>query len=232
MPFVVSFLSSARTPEFVRSVTVKAAQRGADSFTLALAQKYRKDPAAKPLWAEMGTPPQRGVRGGGTEAGCQRAKVAAKEAERARKEAEKRRQRCDYQGLKDATGARPELFRALFRHLDEGQRRLSEDVRAPTRSPSVTAAPGRSSSGDTAQGHPAAILDNVLSRAPLHAACHGFREGHSTSTNAAPHVGHDVVVNLDLRDFFPTLTSGRVAGLFEQLDVPGGVRPAASWSTQ
>jgi len=36
-------------------------------------------------------------------------------------------------------------------------------------------------------------------------------------TNARNHVGRDVVINLDLKDFFPTLTYARVKGLFEAL---------------
>ncbi|MEZ4238227.1 MAG: hypothetical protein R3F59_19170 [Myxococcota bacterium] len=36
-------------------------------------------------------------------------------------------------------------------------------------------------------------------------------------TNAAAHTGREVVLNLDLRDFFPTLTWVRVRGLFRSL---------------
>jgi len=39
----------------------------------------------------------------------------------------------------------------------------------------------------------------------------------SILTNARNHVGRDVVINLDLKDFFPTLTYARVKGLFEAL---------------
>jgi len=66
------------------------------------------------------------------------------------------------------------------------------------------------------------ILDNLLNPRPLSDTCHGFRSKRSTSSNAAPHVGQAMVINLDLRDFFPTITAARVAGLFAQLDLPGG----------
>jgi hypothetical protein len=52
---------------------------------------------------------------------------------------------------------------------------------------------------------------------PLHDAAHGFAPERSILTNARNHVGRDVVINLDLKDFFPTLTYARVKGLFEAL---------------
>ena len=61
------------------------------------------------------------------------------------------------------------------------------------------------------------ILDNVLAKAAIHDAAHGFVPGRSIVTNAALHVGRDVVVNLDLKDFFPTLTFRRVKGKFRGL---------------
>ena len=61
------------------------------------------------------------------------------------------------------------------------------------------------------------VLDNILAREPLHDAAHGFAPQRSILTNARNHVGRDVVINLDLKDFFPTLTYARVKGLFEAL---------------
>ncbi|MBR1228913.1 MULTISPECIES: reverse transcriptase family protein [unclassified Bradyrhizobium] len=61
------------------------------------------------------------------------------------------------------------------------------------------------------------VLDNILARVPLHDAAHGFAPQRSILTNARNHVGRDVVINLDLKDFFPTLTYPRVKGLFEAL---------------
>ncbi len=68
------------------------------------------------------------------------------------------------------------------------------------------------------------ILRNILDKAPASDAAHGFVAGRSTLSNAAPHVNSHVVVNLDLSDFFPTITFRRVRGLFERL----GYSPAAS----
>jgi len=46
---------------------------------------------------------------------------------------------------------------------------------------------------------------------------HGFVHGCSIVSNALPHVGRAVVVNLDLKEFFPSITFRRVAGLFHKL---------------
>jgi retron-type reverse transcriptase len=58
------------------------------------------------------------------------------------------------------------------------------------------------------------VLERLLAPLAPHEAAHGFRAGRSIVTNAAPHVGADVVVNVDLKDFFPTVTYRRVKGLF------------------
>jgi len=61
------------------------------------------------------------------------------------------------------------------------------------------------------------ILRNILSEIEPHPAAHGFRPGRSIVSNAAPHVGAEVVVNVDLKDFFPTVNYRRVKGLFSHL---------------
>lgn len=68
------------------------------------------------------------------------------------------------------------------------------------------------------------ILANVLARLTPEAPAHGFVSGRSTVTNATPHLGQDLVINLDLSDFFPTITFPRVRGLFEKL----GYSPAVA----
>jgi retron-type reverse transcriptase len=61
------------------------------------------------------------------------------------------------------------------------------------------------------------ILTNILDRVPPHEAVHGFLPGRSIVTNATPHVGAGVVINLDLKDFFPSITYRRVKGVFRAL---------------
>lgn len=68
------------------------------------------------------------------------------------------------------------------------------------------------------------ILESVLAKLPVEAAAHGFVAGRSTVSNAAAHQGRDVVVNLDLEQFFPTISFVRVRGLFVSL----GYSPAAA----
>ncbi len=61
------------------------------------------------------------------------------------------------------------------------------------------------------------VLENILAVIPVHDAAHGFRQGRSIVGNAAPHTGKDVVINIDLKDFFPTITYPRVKGMFRSL---------------
>jgi retron-type reverse transcriptase len=61
------------------------------------------------------------------------------------------------------------------------------------------------------------ILKHVLSKVPAHPAAHGFVTGRSTVSNATPHVGAELVVKFDLKDFFPTIHFFRVMGLFASL---------------
>ncbi|BDA73405.1 RNA-directed DNA polymerase (Reverse transcriptase) [Calothrix sp. PCC 7716] len=59
------------------------------------------------------------------------------------------------------------------------------------------------------------ILENILNKLEVHDAAHGFRENRSIITNATPHVGADVIINFDLKDFFPSISYKRVKGLFQ-----------------
>lgn len=61
------------------------------------------------------------------------------------------------------------------------------------------------------------VLDNILAKVPAHDAAHGFLAGRSIVSNAAPHAGHDVVINLDVKDFFPSIAFGRIQGVFRHL---------------
>jgi RNA-directed DNA polymerase len=61
------------------------------------------------------------------------------------------------------------------------------------------------------------ILENLLSKLRFADPAHGFVPGRSTVSNAVPHVGAAIVINVDLRDFFPTVTYRRIKGLFVKL---------------
>jgi RNA-directed DNA polymerase len=58
------------------------------------------------------------------------------------------------------------------------------------------------------------VLDKLLVTQPLHAAAHGFVPGKSIVDNARAHAGQAVVINFDLKDFFPSIHYPRVKGLF------------------
>jgi hypothetical protein len=68
------------------------------------------------------------------------------------------------------------------------------------------------------------ILMHILEKIPTHDAAHGFVPGRGTMTNATPHVGRATVINLDLKDFFPSITFPRVKGIFQEL----GYSPAVA----
>ena len=57
----------------------------------------------------------------------------------------------------------------------------------------------------------------LVERLPLGEQAHGFRRGRSIGTGAKPHVGKQVVLHLDIKDFFPSVHFGRVRGLLISL---------------
>ncbi len=58
------------------------------------------------------------------------------------------------------------------------------------------------------------VLREILGHVPVHDAAHGFTAGRSVATNAAPHLGQRAVLRLDLKDFFASVSAGRVFGVF------------------
>ena len=61
------------------------------------------------------------------------------------------------------------------------------------------------------------MLENVLNRIQPHEQVHGFVTGRSIVSNAQPHLRKDIVINVDLKDFFPSISYQRVKGLFHKL---------------
>lgn len=61
------------------------------------------------------------------------------------------------------------------------------------------------------------ILRNILDHIPVHEAAHGFRHERSILSNAQPHVGAKLVINMDLQDFFPSIHYRRVRGIFQKM---------------
>ncbi len=61
------------------------------------------------------------------------------------------------------------------------------------------------------------VLDNILQKIPLSDHAHGFVPLRSIVSNARPHIGKKIVINMDLKDFFPTIGYPRIKGLFSNL---------------
>jgi retron-type reverse transcriptase len=61
------------------------------------------------------------------------------------------------------------------------------------------------------------ILHHVLNKLNFHNAAHGFVQQRSILSNAKEHLNKEVVVNIDLKDFFPSIHFKRVKGLFHKL---------------
>ncbi len=60
------------------------------------------------------------------------------------------------------------------------------------------------------------ILHNIVERLPVHGAAHGFLPGRSILTNARAHRDSKIVLQMDIKDFFPTVTLPRVRGIFRK----------------
>lgn len=56
------------------------------------------------------------------------------------------------------------------------------------------------------------LLPLLMEKLPVSPDAHGFLRGRSVRTGAEPHVGKAVVVRMDIRDFFPSVTYRRVRG--------------------
>jgi hypothetical protein len=64
------------------------------------------------------------------------------------------------------------------------------------------------------------IVDYILHAVPPHPAAHAFFPGRSHAGYLAPHVGREVVLHLDLRNFFPSIAASRVHATFRTIGYP------------
>ena len=64
------------------------------------------------------------------------------------------------------------------------------------------------------------ILRDILDRIPVHGSAHGFRRDRSILSYVAPHAGQDIVIRMDLHDFFPSVPKPRVVALFRVVGYP------------
>lgn len=70
------------------------------------------------------------------------------------------------------------------------------------------------------------VLRKILHAIPPHEAACGFRAGCSVLDFVKPHAGREVVVRLDLEDFFPSIDAARVLGIFLTAGYPETVARA------
>lgn len=61
------------------------------------------------------------------------------------------------------------------------------------------------------------ILRNILDKLSSSDNCKGFEIGCSILDNAAPHVGANFLLNIDLKDFFPSINAKKVFGIYSSI---------------
>jgi len=61
------------------------------------------------------------------------------------------------------------------------------------------------------------ILENILSHIPIHVAAMGFVKNRSIVNNAQIHVKNKIVLNIDIMDFFPSISYGKVYKVFSKI---------------
>ncbi|MEZ6059904.1 MAG: reverse transcriptase family protein [Planctomycetaceae bacterium] len=64
------------------------------------------------------------------------------------------------------------------------------------------------------------IASSILNRIPAHDAAHAFVSGRSPVSAARRHLSRDVVLRIDLKNFFPSIAAARVAGIFRSAGYP------------
>ncbi len=67
------------------------------------------------------------------------------------------------------------------------------------------------------------ILHEILDRIPIHSAAHAYRSGRSIATYVTPHAGQQIVIHLDLQEFFPSVRGSQVFGVFRAVGYPDSV---------
>ena len=61
------------------------------------------------------------------------------------------------------------------------------------------------------------ILSEILEKNRVSNNCHGFVRNRSILTNAKKHVGHKNILNIDIKDFFPSITQKMVVNEFPKM---------------
>ncbi len=67
------------------------------------------------------------------------------------------------------------------------------------------------------------ILHHIVERLPVHGAAQGFLVGRSILSNAQVHENPKVLLKMDIKEFFPTITVKRVKGVFRRAGYRDGI---------
>lgn len=67
------------------------------------------------------------------------------------------------------------------------------------------------------------VLREILEKIPIHQAAHAFIKRRSIKTFAAPHIGRRVVLRMDMKNFFPSISEARVNAFFRTAGYPESV---------
>lgn len=67
------------------------------------------------------------------------------------------------------------------------------------------------------------LLSAIFEHVPAHDAAHGFVKGRNVQTFLSPHAEKEIVVKLDLRNFFTTIGAARIQAFFRMLGYPDAV---------
>jgi retron-type reverse transcriptase len=63
-------------------------------------------------------------------------------------------------------------------------------------------------------------LDYLLFNLRTHSSCHSYQQGRSILSNAIPHIGTRYVANVDIENFFGSITKNRIAQLLTKRNIP------------
>lgn len=64
------------------------------------------------------------------------------------------------------------------------------------------------------------ILHNILDSLVVHGSAHGFISGRSIASNAAEHTNSQLLVKVDIENFFPSISWRRIKGVFRKAGYP------------
>lgn len=118
----------------------------------------------------------------------------------------------DLHGMSKATRISVETLRLMIHRADFRYRIYSVEKKGPERKMRTIYQPSRELKA--LQGW---VLRNILDKLSSSPFSMGFEKNQSILNNATPHMGANFILNIDLEDFFPSLTADKVFGVFHSL---------------